>query len=460
MVQSILDASANTGGLPSGTNTFTYDGNGNMVTQNNAGNNVLNKSITYNLLNLPQVVTVHNGTVTYTYDATGQKLRKVAVISGVTTTTEYIAGIQYKNSTTAVDFIQTEEGKAVPYLTGYNYNYYIGDNLGNTRVTFDTKSGSAQSQQITNYYPFGMEIDSTLASPKNLYLYNRKESQDEFTEYDYGARFYDPVIGRWTTADPLAEKSRRWSPYNYGSANPISHIDPDGMEDIVYFDQSGQEVSSLRVKSNTVFETRVISGYEQFTGVPITQLAPMPNIIQDKGGEPTTGAQYQQNDYQIAASTFLFNQNKNNGTAQLYTDGGAQIPKSADAKIPNLDPTMVKALTIQESNAGGKTTDVLQVNVSGDWNSSKSNYGLTKGTTPDMKTSLNVGIDMLAGKGFKGGVTYDPKTGAKSFTFQGWGAAVSNYNGGGAAKYGQDYSGSVKTMVDNSKKPVPANYGQ
>jgi RHS repeat-associated protein len=84
----------------------------------------------------------------------------------------------------------------------------------------------------SDYYPFGMlwRLPSQNGDLENNYKYNGKELQKDLALYteDYGARQYDPVVGRWLQVDPLAEKYRRWSPYNYGVDNPVRFIDPDG----------------------------------------------------------------------------------------------------------------------------------------------------------------------------------------------------------------------------------------
>ncbi|PDS22683.1 RHS repeat-associated core domain-containing protein [Flavobacterium branchiophilum] len=64
------------------------------------------------------------------------------------------------------------------------------------------------------------------------YNYNRKVLQDELglNMYDYGARNYDAALDRWVNVDPLAEKYRRWTPYNYCVDNPLRFTDPDGKQ--------------------------------------------------------------------------------------------------------------------------------------------------------------------------------------------------------------------------------------
>ncbi|MFC4230619.1 RHS repeat-associated core domain-containing protein [Parasediminibacterium paludis] len=332
----------------------------------------------------------------------------------------------------------------------------------------------------THYYPFGLTMAGVSSKAANALTnklkYNGKEEQrQEFSDgsglewLDYGARMYDNQIGRWSVIDLKTEQFRKWSPYNYCVDNPIRFIDPDGMGvyDIVYFDQKGNEIENMRVKSNTEFKAMVLVDQPQGTACtsPTFVEAPMPQIIQDKNGENVSTPQYQKYDYQIAASTFVFNQDKNNGNLQLYTDGNQKIPQSANSQIPNLDPTIVKAIAMQESGEGtdakmnGKK-DVMQVNngVSNfqDYSPYKANYGLSKGTVPDPVTSINAGIKDLATKGFKGGIGYDALTGASTFTFKGWNNAIKNYNGGGVATY----QSSVLKMISNSTLPKVENYVQ
>ncbi|KAA8482589.1 RHS repeat-associated protein [Arcticibacter tournemirensis] len=201
--------------------SYVYDANGNAYSDGTRG-----VTITYNELNLPSLVS-GTGTATYTYDAAGNKLRSVQ--GG--TTRDYIAGIQYTNG--EIDFIQTEEGRAVRKSDGsYAYEYNLKDHLGNTRVVIDDNGNNTQRVvQEDEYYAFGLNVGKYTLGNKNNYLYNGKEKQDVLTdEYDYGARFYDPVIGRWTTVDPLAENHHDFNPYNYTLSNPLRYTDPLGLD--------------------------------------------------------------------------------------------------------------------------------------------------------------------------------------------------------------------------------------
>ncbi|BFM45284.1 DUF6443 domain-containing protein [Flavobacterium sp. CFS9] len=263
---------------------FTYDANGNMITDKN-------KSITeiqYNQLNLPKKITFGTTqTIEYIYNAMGQKLEKRVDEYGFFTTTNYLTGFQYvyydnggpapedpgdtdppidgedpapndppaeANRSSLAGGQQPGGSQNVasrpilqffPIAEGYyddiykKYVYQYKDHLGNVRLSY-AKNPATQVLEIieeNNYYPFGLKHKAynDYVASNNKYKYNGKELQDELglNMYDYGARNYDPALGRWMNIDPLAEKFISESPYAYVNNDPLGYADFDGKDYLI-----------------------------------------------------------------------------------------------------------------------------------------------------------------------------------------------------------------------------------
>jgi RHS repeat-associated protein len=145
--------------------------------------------------------------------------------------TYYAGSFVYTGS--SLTYLQHPEGLYFP--SSGCYHYFLKDHLGNTRMMVKTLGTGGTIVQQTDYYPFGMEIASYSSGVENRYRYNGKEKQSDLINsknldwYDYGARFYDPSLGRWHSVDPLVEKRSNESPFAYCGNNPVSRIDPTGM---------------------------------------------------------------------------------------------------------------------------------------------------------------------------------------------------------------------------------------
>ena len=178
------------------------------------------------------------GTITYTYDAVGNKLRKQTVEGSKTTTTLYVGGIVYENDT--LQFISHEEGRTrVSNNTNYVFDYYLKDHLGNVRMTItDDNTASSPVIDATSYYPFGLVMSGIsskgMGKLENKKKYNKgSELQNkEFSDgsgleiYSTNFRSLDPQLGRWWQIDPKANESE--SPFSSMSNNPIRFNDPLG----------------------------------------------------------------------------------------------------------------------------------------------------------------------------------------------------------------------------------------
>jgi len=123
----------------------------------------------------------------------------------------------------------------------------LSTGLGNVRTTItDRKLATFNNWSITgftaditsanDYFPFGSEMPGrSYNSGEYRYGFNGMEKDDEVkgtgNSYDFGARMYNPLIGRWMSIDSKATAFE--GPYTAFANSPIIVVDPDGKENIV-----------------------------------------------------------------------------------------------------------------------------------------------------------------------------------------------------------------------------------
>ena len=231
-------------------NDYVYDANGNMTKDLNKGIS----AISYNHLNLPTYISFYPSqyaSIRYVYSADGTKLKKTVAGYGIpSTTTEYAGNYIYENNT--LQFFNHPEGynHLENDTNKFEAVYQYKDHLGSIRLSYSdtnndgviTASSNPSTNEIieeSNYYPFGLKhkgynnvTSSNGNSTAQKFMYNGKEFNDELglNLYDYGARMYDPSLGRWFVNDKLADDVMQVdkSPYAYSWNSPISLKDPDG----------------------------------------------------------------------------------------------------------------------------------------------------------------------------------------------------------------------------------------
>ena len=225
---------------------YAYDQNGNMTKD-------LNKDITeikYNLMNLPAKITYSDGkSLSFTYSANGERLSVTHNMVYTGDFNAYFGPFIYRNG--SLQRVLVDGG----YTSGSQYHFYLTDHLGNNRVV---ANANGTVEQVNHYYPYGGLTGESTGGSVQPYKYNGKELErmNGLDLYDYGARWMDAALGRFTTIDPMCEKYYGISPYAYCAGNPVNLVDLDGERIYMLFYTTGNDRGDEMFKSAA--ETRKI----------------------------------------------------------------------------------------------------------------------------------------------------------------------------------------------------------
>ena len=194
--------------------------------------------IVHNILNLPEQITVIvKETISYQYDASGNKLSKTVNETGQgQKITTYLGGMIFENN--VLQHIATAEGRLRSNGSAFTADYFLKDHLGNVRSMIN-ENGTLLEE--THYYPFGLTMKGISTGATGILHNKEKTFQNQQIDEDldlnwvqFKYRNHDPQIGRFIEVDPLSDKYVHNSTYAFSENKVTAHVELEGLESIAY----------------------------------------------------------------------------------------------------------------------------------------------------------------------------------------------------------------------------------